>query len=127
MGRLGSRFGGLSGLLVLAGMAAAQVDSDAYAIETISGHQGAPTNVELHQTDVGLVLRGEVRKSPANPSRRMYGRVAVEYLDAAGQVLGTTYTDVYRTSPARHAYRAAFQVPLDDLPAGTRAVRVGYR
>jgi hypothetical protein len=86
-----------------------------------------PYDVKLDRAAGEIAIRGKLLSSSANPSRRLSGRVSVEFLDESGAVIAIRHADPHRASPAKHTRRARLEIPSEELPHGTAAIRVLYR
>lgn len=118
-------------ILLAVALATAAAAPQAWAAELALSPQdstaGTPYGLRLEESASGLALRGAVRRSALNPSRRLGGQVVVEVLNAGGRVIGTRRGEVYRAGPGRHTARGDFELRLGALPASARALRVTYR
>jgi hypothetical protein len=118
---------GLAALVVALMLASAAPAADASLdLVTEPNHWAVPYNVNVERTAAGAVVSGMLRKSAANPSRRLVSRVRAEVLNRTGQVLAVYYAKPRRMSPAKHSYRARFDIEIERLPEAASEIRVRY-
>ena len=86
-----------------------------------------PYAVEMQTHESGAAISGSLLKSTANPSRRFYGQVYVEMLDANGEVIAVHQASPKRVGQGRHAQRARFEIEIEAVPHDVDSVRVSYR
>lgn len=95
---------------------------------TIDRHSriARPYDIEIGETEGGVVVSGKLRKVLANPVRRLTGRVKVELLDHNGRVIEAHYAKPERLTMARYSRFERFRVTIEPLPAWIGEIRIGY-
>jgi hypothetical protein len=91
-----------------------------------SNHWAVPYDLSVERTNGGAVISGMLRKSAANPARRLSSKVRAEILDRNGEVIAVYYAKPRRLTPAKHSYRARFDIEVDRLPETAKEIRVRY-
>lgn len=105
----------------------AQADVAGLSIEKRPSLHAIPVGVSVEQTAASTRISGQVRRLSTSPSRRLYGRVRIEAVDAMGESLFVSYADLRRCSPARHTSRAKFSIEIaSERVREARVLRVGY-
>ena len=118
----------LMATMVWAGLSApAYATASELSLETVRNTRGSPYQVQVERTEGGALVSGKLRSSPANSSRRFYGRVWAEIVDRNGEVVDVYYGKPRRSSPAKHTHRARFTIEIDQIPDSATGIRVGYR
>jgi hypothetical protein len=118
---------GLAALVMGLALASAAPAAEAsLKLVTEPNHWAVPYDVNVERSDDGAVISGMLRKSAANPSRRLISKVKAEVLNRTGQVLAVYYAKPRRMSPAKHSYRARFDIEIERLPEAASEIRVRY-
>lgn len=95
-------------------------------IVAASNQKALPYDLEIHQREAGISVSGRLLKSPANLSRRFYGKVHVELLDANGDVIAVHYAEPRRLGMAKHPQRTRFHLDIENLSHDLQTLRVSY-
>jgi hypothetical protein len=118
---------GLGALLVALTLATAAPAADASLnLVTEPNHWAVPYNVNVELSGDGAVVSGMLRKSAANPARRLISQVSAEVLNRNGEVLAVYQAKPQRMTPAKHSYRARFDIEIERLPETAREIRIRY-
>lgn len=95
-------------------------------IETISSVKGTAHDIQL-ATENGIThITGKVHKSHANKSRRMYGAIKIDLLDADHNLIRQQQAMLHRSSPAKHTHQTSFALAIDQWPDEVTTIRVAY-
>ncbi len=97
----------------------------ALQVLTESSRVGQPHSVRIERSNGGLRVTGTLRKR-FQTRRRDMGHVDVEFLDGSGEVISTKHGRSWPTGWNKNQKRRRFSVVVDELPAGSHAVRVRH-
>lgn len=114
-------------LAVSTAVAATAAGAAELRVETTHGLKATPYDVQVQTAEDGTTISGQLRKSAANPGRRLLGQVQIEVLDDTGRVIATHAAEAQRAGTAKHTQQGQFAVTIDALPADAAALRIGYR
>jgi hypothetical protein len=118
---------GLAALVMGLALASAAPAAEAsLKLVTEPNHWAVPYDVSVERSDDGAVISGMLRKSAANPGRRLTSKVKAEVLNQNGEVIAVYYGKPRRLTPAKYSYRARFDIEIERLPEDAREVRVRY-
>ena len=119
------------GLITLLGCLAwphlANAQSEGPRIATTRNLWALPYDVEIQTRESGVAIAGRLLKSTSNPSRRFYGNVYLEWLNANGDVIAVHHARPERMGQNRHSQRARFEIEIASLPHNADTLRVSYR
>ena len=118
---------GLAALVVGLALASAAPAAEAsLKLVTEPNHWAVPYDVSVERSDGGAVISGMLRKSAANPGRRLISQVKAEVLNQNGEVIAVYYGEPRRMTPAKYSYRARFDIEIERLPEAAKEIRVRY-
>ena len=79
-------------------------------IEKQASLHASASQIEVIQDGDGVRIQGVMRRHSSSPSRRLYGKVGIQALDAQGRSLFNVRTDLSRVGGGKHTARARFSL-----------------